>query len=124
MANRLTENVDAFLRDRTRRVEVRARKLHILCDLTFEHVRSLFDIQRGCCFYTGVELVLEAGRGRHPHALSFDRVDPAQGYLQGNVVLAANRINSIKQDVTLEEMEEWMPKWAERVRAWRAEGGV
>ena len=58
-----------------------------------------------------------AGNGRLPTTISVDKVDPRGGYTPDNVVLCAARINSMKNDVTLEEMREWMPKWYERVIA-------
>jgi hypothetical protein len=46
--------------------------------------------------------------------LSFDRFDTTQGYAWGNVVLCSNRANSIKRDLTLQELRVWIPSWYER----------
>lgn len=39
------------------------------------------------------------------NALSIDRIDPAKGYVKGNVVLVSMRANRIKNDATVEELQ-------------------
>jgi len=43
--------------------------------------------------------------------------------VKGNVVLCVARVNTIKSDVSLNEMKLWMPGWYERiVDMWRELG--
>lgn len=44
-----------------------------------------------------------------------DRIDPSKGYVIENIVLCSFRVNTVKRDVTPEEMRAWMPGWALRV---------
>lgn len=67
--------------------------------------------ESGKCFYTDREMVAVAGKGKSPDSVSVDKVNPSRGYTVGNVVLCCNRINTIKQDVTPEELQAWMPGW-------------
>lgn len=56
------------------------------------------------CPVLGIEL--QRGRGRAtPQSPSLDRLRPELGYLPGNVVVVSNRVNVLKRDATLEEME-------------------
>lgn len=105
--------LDVFLKDKAGRTHVRARRLGVACDLTGPLLRRMYDQQAGLCFYTDVEMVF--GQGRLPNSLSLDRVEPAGGYTYDNVVLAANRANTIKQDLTLDELRAWMPGWFDRI---------
>jgi hypothetical protein len=71
--------------------------------------------QRRLCFYTREEMTIGYGAGNTPTTASIDRVNPAEGYEVGNVVLCRNRVNTIKSDVTPDELEVWMTGWHERV---------
>lgn len=44
-------------------------------------------------------------RGAHANSPSLDRIDPARGYVPGNVWVISYRANAIKQDATPEELE-------------------
>lgn len=116
--DRLNGDIGLFLGDKVTRAKTRSKKLGVDFDLTKEWALASYDAQRGLCFYTDVELSARAGDGHSPQAVSFDRVDPQGGYLQTNVVLATNRANSIKQNVTLDELALWLPGWSERVMRW------
>lgn len=72
---------------------------------------SLWNEQKRKCFYTGVDLETQYGKGAIPQSPSVDRLDNNKGYIEGNLVICQHRINSMKKDATLEEMKEWMPKW-------------
>ena len=117
--DRLNDSIAVFLRDKVGRAKVRARKLGIDFDLTKEWALETYNSQKGLCFYTDIWMVAKAGNGLNPHALSFDRVDPSRGYVQANVVLTTNRANSIKLNVTLAELTDWLPGWADRVSKWQ-----
>lgn len=54
------------------------------------------------CPVLGIELNYLA-EGKQENSVSFDRIDPAQGYILGNVVVVSWRANRIKNDGTPEE---------------------
>jgi hypothetical protein len=102
---------------RMRRGEHGARRSRsdIVYSLPDGYLIALWHWQRAKCFYTDRPMVIVLGKGLQPQSPSVDRVDPTCGYMVGNVVLCLNRVNSIKQNVTLAEMAEWMPGWHERI---------
>lgn len=44
------------------------------------------------------------GRAQGPHSPTLDRINPALGYVRGNVRVISSRANSIKSDSTPEEL--------------------
>lgn len=55
-------------------------------------VLDLFERQRGLCFWLGIPMVPSV-ETRDPRRPSLDRLDPALGYVRGNVVLATSFAN-------------------------------
>ena len=55
------------------------------------------------------------GRGSNPNQLSVDRIIPELGYIKGNIVLCTQKVNLVKNNLTLREMSEWTPGWYGRV---------
>lgn len=72
------------------------RKLEF--DLSFESVKKLLQYQT--CYYTGKKFEDEGIMSR-----SFDRIDSAKGYVEGNVVACTVDINGKKSNLSLEEIE-------------------
>jgi hypothetical protein len=106
---RLRSSLDRLLKEKLRRL--RYRQEHTL---TVEMIHYLLALQHNRCVYTGAYLIVQVGGGLQKHSLSFDRFDTTQGYVWGNVVLCSNRANSIKRDLTLQELRVWIPSWYER----------
>jgi hypothetical protein len=79
------------------------------------YLHGLWLYQVGLCFYTDRPMRMAYAAGRSPDGVSIDRVDPAAPYEVGNVVLCCSRVNSIKSDVTPDELADWMPGWHARV---------
>lgn len=67
-------------------------------DLSFESVKKLLAYQS--CYYTGNKFEAEGLLAR-----SFDRIDSAKGYIEGNVVACTVDINGKKSNLTLDEIE-------------------
>lgn len=67
--------------------------------VSLEYLESLPKI----CYYTGVELTLEA---KKPNTISLDRIDNTKGYIEGNVVFCCADINHMKTDLTEERFYE------------------
>jgi hypothetical protein len=44
-------------------------------------------------------------------SLSLDRIDPNKGYIEGNVCFICHRANTIKNNLTLQEMELLLKNW-------------
>jgi hypothetical protein len=80
---------------------------------------SRWQSQGGRCFYTDAALLLDYGNGTDRNSCSVDKVEPALGYVSGNVVFAGRRANTIKHDLTVEELTALIPAWGQRVAAWR-----
>lgn len=72
------------------------RKLRF--DLSFESVKKLLSHQT--CFYTNRKFEEDGQFSR-----SFDRVDSAKGYVEGNVVACTIDINGKKSNLSMEEIE-------------------
>lgn len=55
------------------------------------------------CPVLGMEMQRHAGKAA-PNSFSLDRVDPAQGYVKGNVAVISMRANALKSDASPEEL--------------------
>ena len=87
----------------------------ILCTITKEQIWQQFQRQNGRCFYTDIPMRCRVGEGESRNSFSIDKITPENGYVLGNVVLCTRRANTIKSDMTLDEMKTWMPGWYARV---------
>ena len=82
----------------------RSKELGDPCDLTPGYLFRLWQKQNGCCYWTGLPLLLD-GPGvpaRHPQKLSFDRIESERGYVKGNVILACNFANRGRGELPVE----------------------
>jgi hypothetical protein len=112
-------NADTNLRVRWTRLRTRSAKLGIICTISFDDFVAQWISQDERCFYTDRLMLLDYGNGFSPDSCSVDKVDPERGYVLGNVVFATRRANTVKHDLTLDEMRQWMPGWAGRIEAWQ-----
>lgn len=87
----------------------KARKKKFDCDITQEDIFQIYDDQDGKCALTGFDMTLGSSEDRFEkqYAASPDRIDNERGYTLDNVWLVAARANSIKSDMTIEELIEW-----------------
>lgn len=70
-------------------------------DLTVDYLVSLYERQDGYCYYSGEKMVFGWVDGKvHHNSLSLDKLDPAKGYVQGNVVWCSYLVNTMKQNMT------------------------
>ena len=74
--------------------------------LTVSQIKQLY--RRKTCAYTGVKFVDEEN---HPLHRTFDRIDSSKGYVTGNVVACTQRINTLKGNATLAEVEQLAIAW-------------
>lgn len=122
MYDRLNKNSESFMGDRFNKVKRRAKVEKVPFNLTKEFLINLYNYQKGLCFYTGEILHLTNGKGRLPSGLSIDRIDNSKGYNIDNVVLCTSRFNTIKNNMTLEEIKNWMPSMYEKIEMWKRRG--
>lgn len=111
---------ESYFNDKQRRLSngergSRPSRQHLTYDLPDGYLAALWHWQDGRCFYTGKPMKMGLGVGRDPYGVSIDRVDPSKGYLVGNVVLACSRVNSVKNNLTIGELAEWIPAWHEQI---------
>ena len=106
---------ESYWRDKQHRVRRNQKGREF--DLPDDYLLEQWGRQEGRCFYSDIKLSTAYTEGRGPQSPSVDRVDQSRGYVVGNVVICADRINSIKRDMTLEEMEAWTPEWHRRAIA-------
>ena len=110
--------VENHLKRKLSRLKERSKRYNIPFDLTYEDLLEQLNKQNRLCFYTDEPLTFYEYK-KIPNrrlAPSVDKVIPHKGYVRGNIVWCIDRINSIKYDVTLDEMKEWMPGWYERIK--------
>ena len=116
-------NLESFLKQRVSTIRHTCQRDGIACDLTWPYLAVLLEHQRRQCFYTDVELVWGRGSRQTDSRVrcTLDKIEPAKGYVLGNVVWCSRRSNLVKQDLTLEEMREWLPGWWARIQRFKKE---
>lgn len=115
--DRVNADVKLFLRDRFRRICVRARHRQHPCDLDLDYFIWIYEQQKGLCFYSDISMITQLGKGRSKlhESFSIDKVVPRFGYVKGNVVFCIDQVNWCKNDVSLDRMKLWMPGWYDRL---------
>jgi len=88
---------------------IRARKKGIPFSIT-EHD---FEVPEKCPVL-GIKLVRGEQSGHSDASPSIDRIVPELGYVPGNVAVISGRINRIKCDATLEEIQA-LAKWLKKM---------
>lgn len=58
------------------------------------------------CPVLGTPINFARGRGHRPpeNTASFDRIDPAGGYVVGNVIIISKKANAMKSDATVQQL--------------------
>jgi hypothetical protein len=81
----------------------RSKKKGIEHTLTYDDLIKAFT---PICPVTGVELLWKCGHGKpQENSPSLDRIDSTLGYTPDNIWIISYRINRIKNDATLEELQ-------------------
>jgi hypothetical protein len=105
----------SFMNDKWNYIRRRANKKSIPFGITLAELLIAYERQKGICLYTDEAMAWSIGDYNLKTSLSVDKVDPELGYTRENIVLCTRRANSIKQDMTLEEMATWTPGWYARL---------
>ena len=102
MSNKLTSAQLSYFKKTIRDAKYRATRDDISwdVDLTF-----LLSILPNKCPVLQIQWEWEAIEGGNPHKPSIDRVDSSKGYTKDNVVIVSWRVNDLKADASLEELE-------------------
>ena len=93
---------------RCSRAKARSLFLNLPFDLTPEYLQSIWT---GKCPVTNKNIFLFETERHDENAAELDRMVPSLGYIQGNVTFLSRRINRLKNNATVEELElliEWM----------------
>lgn len=112
---RRSTNVEDVIRRMLVHFKQRSSSFHVNFDLTREYLLCLFDAQEGKCFYTDTPLQMTVTTRKDPNGISLDRVIPEEGYTQGNVVFCTRWSNTVKSNLSLEELGEFYPDWMHRL---------
>ena len=98
---------DYLLREMLRNANYRAIRNHLPFDLTIEYMET---IALDHCPVTGElldwNLQFSVEGKSNPMAPSLDKIVPSLGYIKGNVAIICNRMNTLKRDMTLKELNE------------------
>jgi len=92
---------NAWFKLKCTRARSRSQHIKVPFNLTAEYLESIWT---GYCPVTGIELLQDVGR-THPQLAELDRMVPELGYVQGNVTFISTRMNRLKNDATLEELQ-------------------
>lgn len=95
--------------DRIRRMlasaKHRAKKKGLKFDLTYEYLSAIAPVN---CPVFGVELTWFTIQNKATNwSPSLDRIAPEKGYVMGNVEILSNKANTIKNDLTVEELHKF-----------------
>lgn len=79
------------------------RKTRVLeFSITPGYLDKLWELQKGKCFFTGIELKLPSTANEYlkrNYTSSVDRIDSSKGYIEGNVCWVHKRVNAMKMDL-------------------------
>jgi len=93
---------------------VRARRRAVKSGMAFSLTAADLPPIPDCCPALGVPF--QHGDGRPvPESLTLDRINPALGYVPGNVMWLSHRANAMKQDASLEQLQKFA-HWALKLR--------
>lgn len=79
-----------------------AKKRYKEVDIDLEHLKKVWEEQKGICPFTGWELSLK--RTNNPKQASLDRIDSNKGYIKGNIRFIALIANYCKNNFSDEDV--------------------
>lgn len=73
----------------------------IVDDLYYQILNQMFN-----CFYTDQRMVrIISSKDRKTNGLSIDKLIPSKGYIKGNIVFCCDKINTMKNDLSMKELK-------------------
>ena len=82
----------------------RAKAKGLNFNVSEDYIRELWKKQKGLCAISQIPMTYDLGEGRVFTNLSIDRINPNEGYIEGNLQLVCMAINQMKSDMSLEEL--------------------
>ena len=82
----------------------RAIKQGLEFNITLDFLLSLWEMQKGICVLSGIQMTFDRYKGRIPTNVSIDKIDRNKGYTTDNIQLVCMACNQIKSDWSEEEM--------------------
>lgn len=101
-------NLEFFLKEK---IKLASHRGKYPVTITYEELRSIWDLQKGLCALSGVPMTYLKGSGRIPTNLSMDRIDSSLPYSYDNVQLVCYQANLMKSELNTEAL--WY--WCERI---------
>lgn len=92
--------IDRVLHDKLKFTQHTAPKRNIEFNLTFDYIKSIWDSQKGKCYYSGEALSPEVN---NKNVVSIDRINSDLGYVEGNIRLCTKQVNLAKHILSLAE---------------------
>lgn len=105
-------DINLWAKAKTATIRGRAKKAGLAFNLTPEYLLSIFPGD-SMCPIMGIKMSIVSGRGDRT-AASVDRINPALGYVYGNVAVISFVANAIKQGETDPAIFRNMAAWLER----------
>ena len=72
-----------------------------------DYIFKLWDIQKGKCNLSGVNMTWHRGGGSTDYACSIDRKDSDKGYVVGNIQLVCRTVNFMKSTLNDAQLYWW-----------------
>jgi hypothetical protein len=113
----VNRDIATYLSYLVTRLKSKCKAREIACDLTKQQVYDIWSLQNGLCFYTDTPMVTRIGNGYNKRRVSIDRVIPGGSYTESNVVLCIQKVNTVKNDLSINELRAWIPEWHRRLVA-------
>lgn len=102
---------DSYFKYKATRARSRSQSLRVPFNLTPEYLESIWT---GSCPVTGLPLDKQAVRNDEQSA-ELDRFEPELGYVEGNVAFLSRKINRLKNNASIEELEQLL-NWMKSVK--------
>lgn len=104
--------LDGFIKGMYGGAKRRAERKTMQFLITENDVKKLWEIQHKKCAISGMEMTFYCGKkkntARHPFNMSLDRIDSKQGYIQNNIQLLCNWMQSAKSDFDEDNFKKWI----------------
>lgn len=92
-----------------------AKRRGFPCDLDADYIKSLWEQQKGLCYWLGIPMVPSLDN-KAPARPSLDKLDPPKGYTRGNVVLTTMFANMGRNSCSAEAFREFIANMRATIR--------
>jgi hypothetical protein len=92
---------NSWFKMKASRAKSRSQNIRVPFNLTPDYLEKIWTHH---CPVAGIEMLQDVDRN-HPQLAELDRMIPDLGYVEGNVTFISTRMNRLKNDATLEELQ-------------------